>query len=78
MITRLNADERKRFAAYARDMEISRRRQPITPPEPALGSRSERLANIIRRQGGTTGPIRLTPRERREASRVINAWELAS
>jgi hypothetical protein len=78
MISRLDADERKRFAAYARDMEAQRRcRQPITPPEPALGSRSERLANIIRRQGGTSGPIRLTPRERREASR-LGTLEIAS
>lgn len=38
--------------------------QEPKPCEPALGTLSERLGILIRRHGGTTGPIRLTRAER--------------
>lgn len=67
MIRRLTADERKRFARYATDMnERDDRWCTASTPEPALGTLDERLDIIIRRHGGRTGPVRLTPAERRQ------------
>lgn len=72
-IPRLNAAERKIFAERAAAAKAADKRknryhnlgsQP-TCREPALGTLAERLDNIIRRQGGTTSPIKVGDAERR-------------
>ena len=65
---RLSSDERKAPIFNAREYGH----------EPALGSLDERLGIIIRGHGGTTGPIRLTVRERHEYEQWLASEGLAS
>lgn len=64
MIARLTPAERQLAARYAAGINAD---HPSlrTPREPAMGTLDERLDIIIRRLGGRTGPIKLTPDERR-------------
>ena len=65
---RLSGDERKAPIFNARQYGH----------EPALGSLDERLGIIIRAHGGSTGPVRMTARERREYEAWLASEGLAS
>ena len=63
-VPRLTATERKVFAQRGVVVVAGGRSRTYTYREPALGTLDERLNIIIKRHGGTVGPIRLTPGER--------------
>jgi hypothetical protein len=63
MSRRLNATERKGFAAYAAGIDQYAKQRLNTPREPALGTLEERLNNIIKRQGGRLTVPKPTPEE---------------
>jgi hypothetical protein len=74
MTRRLNAEERRGFAAYARGINqytaYVTGQRVNTPAEPALGTLDERLAIIIRRHGGRLS----VPKPTAEELASVESW----
>lgn len=73
--TRLPADARRHFGVQHR---WSNHHETWETLEPAMGTLEQRLDILVRRFGGTTGPVKMTKREREEYAAWLKAEGLTS